>query len=140
MTQKQIAEHTGVSQTTVSLILSGKTPIKSGDETRDKVLEAAQELAYVPQAAAKALIHGRSRNIGFVLIQPHRQVFTDPYVPNVLTGLTEVCRPAGYRIIVEHIHESDNIYRIRDMLIGRESMALLSAVRMMISAPLWMKN
>lgn len=45
VTLKEIAQHCGVSVTTVSNIVNGK-PKKVGEETRKKVLDAIDELGY----------------------------------------------------------------------------------------------
>ncbi|MFP3607483.1 LacI family DNA-binding transcriptional regulator, partial [Paraburkholderia sp. SIMBA_053] len=45
-TMTDIAKLTGVSQSTVSLVLNNASGAKFSDATRDKVLRAAQELGY----------------------------------------------------------------------------------------------
>src|SRR3954454_18942356 len=45
-TVTDIAKLTGVSQSTVSLVLNNASSAKFSDATRDKVLRAAQELGY----------------------------------------------------------------------------------------------
>lgn len=49
----KVAERAGVAVSTVSYVLSGKRPI--GDDTRQRVLDAIEELGYVPNASARAL-------------------------------------------------------------------------------------
>jgi LacI family transcriptional regulator len=120
ITQKQIAEQAGVSQTVVSLALSNSYDITLSEETRQRVLEVAKGLGYVPHVAAKALVKGRSSNLGFILIRPHYQVFRDPYIPNVITGLSAVVRTHGFRLLVEHIDNLNQINTISNMLKGGE--------------------
>ncbi|HMC47266.1 MAG TPA: LacI family DNA-binding transcriptional regulator, partial [Caballeronia sp.] len=45
-TMTDIAKLTGVSQSTVSLVLNNATSAKFSDATRNKVLKAAQDLGY----------------------------------------------------------------------------------------------
>ncbi|HWT37541.1 MAG TPA: LacI family DNA-binding transcriptional regulator, partial [Paraburkholderia sp.] len=45
-TMTDIAKLTGVSQSTVSLVLNNATSAKFSEATRNKVLKAAQELGY----------------------------------------------------------------------------------------------
>lgn len=120
VTQKQIAEHAGVSQTVVSLALNNSYEIALNDETRQRVLDVARELGYVPQAAATALVSGRSNNIGLILIQPHYQVFRDPFIPNIITGMSSIVRTRGYRLLVEHIDNLDQLITIPNLLKGGE--------------------
>lgn len=120
VTQKQIAKQAGVSQTVVSFVLSGSYDISLSEDTRQKVMDVANELGYVPQAAAKSLVQGRSTNIGLILVQPHYQVFRDPYIPNVMTGLSGIVQSNGYRLIVEHINDLKDLMTIRNMLMSGE--------------------
>ena len=101
ITSKQVAERAGVSQTTVSFVLNSVENSNISDETRQRVLDAVRELNYVPDAMARALARGRSNNIALILGRPHRQVFTDEYVPGILTGLRDVVQPLGMRILVD---------------------------------------
>src|SRR5262249_35665746 len=100
-TSRRVAEIAGVSQTTVSFVLNDVVSANISEETKQRVLEAARSIGYVPDAAARSLARGRSTNIGLILIQPHEQVFIDEYVPRIITGLSQVSREHGYRILVE---------------------------------------
>ena len=52
-TIKEVAAKAGVSVATVSYVLNNSRPVKP--DTRDRVLEAAQALGYVPNASARNL-------------------------------------------------------------------------------------
>lgn len=76
--------------------------MKFSEETRVRVLQAAQELGYVPDAAARSLASGSSRTLGLVIFNPeHLRV--DAFIPQVLYSLNAVCREAGFRVIVEAV-------------------------------------
>ncbi len=64
-TSRDVARLAGVSQSTVSYVMSGKRPIS--DETRTRVLAAMDELTYEPNAGARALASARSSVIGLVV-------------------------------------------------------------------------
>lgn len=64
-TSRDVARLAGVSQSTVSYVMSGKRPIS--DETRSRVLAAIDELTYEPNAGARALASSRSNVIGLVV-------------------------------------------------------------------------
>ncbi len=65
-TMKDIAEHLGVSRQLVSLVLRG-VPGPS-TESRERVLAAARELGYRPNASARLLRRGRTRLIGMMFV------------------------------------------------------------------------
>lgn len=116
ITAQEVANHAGVSLTTVSFVMNNVEKANISLATRERVLNAAEELGYVPHAAAKSLARGRSSNIALFLVQPHQQVFSDPYIPNIITGIHQAVKAEEYRILVEHIHHSNDIHKVLDML------------------------
>jgi DNA-binding LacI/PurR family transcriptional regulator len=101
VTSRQVAKRAGVSQTTVSFVLNDVNDVNISETTRQRVLRAARELGYVPNAAARSLALGRPNNIGLVLICPHDYIFIDDYIPNIITGLYQTTRRRGFRILLE---------------------------------------
>jgi len=66
ITLSDIAQRTGVSKMTVSLVLNHKRGgLRISKATRQKVLTAAQELNYIPSFSARSLVRGRTNSIGF---------------------------------------------------------------------------
>lgn len=65
VTGKDIARELGISQPTVSRILSGRGVDRISVETRERVMEAAARLDYQPNAIARALRHGKTDVVGF---------------------------------------------------------------------------
>ncbi|MFF2328532.1 MULTISPECIES: LacI family DNA-binding transcriptional regulator [unclassified Streptomyces] len=74
VTLAEVAQHAGVSASTVSYVLSGKRSIS--EATRERVERSIQQLGYHPNAGARALASSRSNIIA--LMVPLR---TDMYVP-----------------------------------------------------------
>ncbi len=124
-TSKQVAERAGVSQTTVSFVLNNVVDANISEETKERVLDAARELNYIPDVAARTLARGRSDNIALVLAQPHRQVFIDEYIPRVLTGISEVARKHKLRILVEQVHTKSASAVYRRLLQSREAAGVI---------------
>ncbi|GHA10093.1 LacI family transcriptional regulator [Streptomyces tauricus] len=65
--QAEVARLAGVSQATVSLVLSAKAKAQGSaisDETRQRVLDAARSLGYVPDPAAQRLAAARNNLLG----------------------------------------------------------------------------
>lgn len=65
MTEADVARHLGVSRATVSRALHGRGRISVA--TRERVLAAADELGFVPNAMASELAAGRSDVVGLLL-------------------------------------------------------------------------
>ena len=82
-TSRDVARLAGVSQSTVSYVMSGRRPIS--EETRRRVAEAIQELTYEPHAGARALASQRSRVVGlFVPFGPGEDTVGKlPFLENI---------------------------------------------------------
>ncbi len=65
VTSKDVARVAGVSQSTVSYVMSGRRPIS--EETRRRVEAAIDQLTYQPNAGARALASQRTQVIGLVV-------------------------------------------------------------------------
>jgi len=71
ITQKEIAEKTGVSQALVATILGNRqnSRIRASEETRRRVLEYAQRHDYRPNTAARALQSGKTHTVACMYIR-----------------------------------------------------------------------
>jgi len=116
VTAQQVAKHAGVSPTTVSFVMNNVEKANISEATRQKVLNAAADLGYVPHALAKSLAKGRSNNIGLFLIQPHEQIFADPYIPNIITGIRNAIQVDQFRILVEQVRSPQDTETMLTML------------------------
>ncbi len=125
VTSRRVAELAGVSQTTVSFVLNNVHSANISEETRQRVLEAARSIGYVPDVSARALARGRSTNIGLVLAQPHAQVFIDEYIPGIITGLSKVTQEHGYRILVELVEDGNHPNTYLNLLRGKEAAGII---------------
>ncbi|MGN9761980.1 LacI family DNA-binding transcriptional regulator [Streptomyces sp. SD31] len=95
-----VARLAGVSQKTVSRVFNDE-PYVSAD-VRRRVLEAAEELGYRPNNAARALASGRTRSIGVVTLG------TALYGPaSLIMGVERAARNTGYALRVVNTMEGD---------------------------------
>lgn len=92
-TVRDVAERVGVSVSTVSRALS--MPDLVNARTRERVLAAAEELGYQPNAAARGLRSGVTNAIGFVVPD-----IENPYFAAVTKGVQDRARKAGYSVFV----------------------------------------
>jgi LacI family transcriptional regulator len=89
-----------VSRSTVSLILNNAPGMKFAERTRARVLQAALELGYVPDAAARTLASGRTGTVGLI-VNHAEHLLVDAFIPQVLYSLIKVSRERGFRTLVE---------------------------------------
>jgi len=104
VTSQDVARLAGVSRTTVSLVLNNVPNSGIPLETRKRVLDAARQLNYYPNAAARSLVSQRTMTLGLLLCQSPEQVFADPFLPQALQGISSVAQPAGYRLLLETVN------------------------------------
>lgn len=96
VTLAEVAQHAGVSASTVSYVLSGKRSISV--TTRERVGLSIQQLGYHPNAGARALASSRSNIIA--LMVPLR---TDMYVPimmEIAIAVATTARTHGYDVLL----------------------------------------
>jgi LacI family transcriptional regulator len=91
----EVARQAGVSITTVSRVLNPAAEYPVAAATRQRVLAAANALHYSPSALARALVTRRSRMVG-VLVGD----IVDPYFAEIVRGIEDVARRAGYLVVV----------------------------------------
>jgi DNA-binding LacI/PurR family transcriptional regulator len=106
-TAQQVAELAGVSRSTVSFVLNNVSGMRISEETRQRVLAAARQLNYYPDATARRMVSGQTRLIGFILRQNPSQAFADHFLPQVLNGLSQTTSARGYHILIEPIPPDD---------------------------------
>jgi DNA-binding LacI/PurR family transcriptional regulator len=89
---KMLAEHLQLSQTTISLVLNNSPSAKSiPQETRRRVLEAAEKLNYRPNYFARSLRQSRSMSVG--VLAPD---LSEGYFTRVMSGVVEELTLAKY--------------------------------------------
>ncbi|MDD5370254.1 MAG: LacI family DNA-binding transcriptional regulator [Anaerolineaceae bacterium] len=100
VTAQKVADMAGVSRTTVSFVLNNVPGMRIREETRRRVLCAAQALQYHPDANARHMVAGRTYTLGFIMRQSSDQVFADHFLPQVLQGLSQAAERKGYHILI----------------------------------------
>jgi LacI family transcriptional regulator len=92
-TINDVARHAGVSKSTVSHVINNTRFVE--DETRQRVLQAIQEIGYRPSNVARSLTTQRTGTVGAIISDASNQFFGD-----VLRGAEDVLRPLGYGLVV----------------------------------------
>src|SRR5690348_17010272 len=93
VTIKDIAQKLKVSVSTVSRALRGSTEIK--EETRNQVLELAEELNYSPNPIALSLKDKRTKVIGVMV-----QEIANNYCSATIAGIEDYAYKMGYHVLI----------------------------------------
>jgi LacI family transcriptional regulator len=96
VTLSEIAEQSGVSLSTVSLVLRDKPGV--GTVTRQRVLGVAKELGYLPRNGIQH--RPKLTNIGLILkSEPGRSPQTNQFYSHVLAGIEAACRQWQFNLL-----------------------------------------
>lgn len=88
-----VARHAKVSPATVSRVLNDSSSVSK--TTKLKVLQAIQDMNYVPNASAKNLRAQKTRTIGVVVSDIHASYFAE-----IVKGIENMANSLKYRIII----------------------------------------
>lgn len=89
VTLEQVAQHAGVSPSTVSRILNGTAAVS--EDKKRAVNEAIRSLGFVPNPVARGLAGGRTLSVGVVT-----QAIDSPFYGGALRGIEDALGQAGY--------------------------------------------
>lgn len=109
VTSADVARLARVSQSAVSRTFTRGASVS--EETRTKVLAAAKELGYRPNALARSLISGRSGIIGIVVAYLDNQFY-----PVIIEGLSRVLQEEGYHTLLFMTDPGDQDKVVQEIL------------------------
>ena len=101
LTLKDIAAHCGVSYSTVSRAFNKDSRISQ--KTREKILAYANEVHYIPNAAAISLKKNESKTVGIVIPK-----LTNLFYVDLLEHLDLILKKFGYHLLVSFISDGAN--------------------------------
>ena len=109
-TIRDVAGRAGVSVASVSRALTGAGQVT--EATRARVMEAVDELSYVPHSGARSLSTSKTNSVGVILPDLFGEFFSE-----LIRGLDLAARQAGYHLIVSssHDHAEEAAAAIRSM-------------------------
>ncbi len=90
---REVAERAGVSIATVSRTVNGVRAVRP--DIAAKVWRAIEEVGYVPNTQARALVSGHSRILGLIVSD-----ITNPFFPELIHGFEQVAVRAGFEVLL----------------------------------------
>jgi LacI family transcriptional regulator len=99
VTVKDVAKAAGVSVASVSRALNGHKNM--AEDTRERILQCAARMRYMPNGAARSLITRRTHTIGAVLPDLHGEFFSE-----LIRGMDSAARAHGLHLLVSSSHGS----------------------------------
>ena len=93
-----VAKLCGYSKATVSRAFA--SPEQVSEKTRNKIYQAAQQLNYTPDAIARAMVRGRTDNIGFIIYEKQYPVVMNPFYSPIFESVMQTCGRKGYSLFI----------------------------------------
>ena len=93
VTMLDIAERAGVSKATVSMVLNKRDKNISSD-TRNRILQIARDMNYIPNSLARSLNTKKTETIGIILPD-----ITNPFFSEMARAIEDVANNLGYNVI-----------------------------------------
>lgn len=87
-----------MSKTAVSFAFN--QPEHLNETTRDRILLIAEELGYRPSPIARRLARQRTDQIGLVVPQSTHDIFANPFLPELVRGIGDVCDGEGIAVVI----------------------------------------
>ena len=116
VTLADLAREAGTSASTASRALSGRGYVSS--VARDRLLEVAERLGYVPNASARTLKQRTSRVVGVAVSDLGNQFYA-----RLAAGIEQTLREADYQMVLV----SDNSDRTQELACARTFLAMRAA-------------
>jgi DNA-binding LacI/PurR family transcriptional regulator len=111
-TLDEVARVAGVSRATVSRVVNGSP--KVSPDIRRSVERAIDRLGYVPNRAARSLVTRRSESIAVVITEPATRLFSDPFFPRVIRGVSTALAARDLQLVLlmpDDPHEEERTVR-----------------------------
>lgn len=121
-----VARQAGVSKSVVSRVVSGRGSV--GEETRQRVVRAAEELGYVVNASARAMVAHRTYTVGAFV----RDAAT-PFYGHLLTAMQERAAGHGYRVVTA---TGSGRFEVSDEYRALETLAMLRVEALIVCSGL----
>jgi LacI family transcriptional regulator, galactose operon repressor len=129
-TIRDVARRAGVSHQTVSRVINGSSHVT--EPTRERVLGAIRELAYVPSPMARGLIANRTHSLGMVSAEISDYAFAE-----AVAGAEAETRRRGYYLMVASVEDESRddergylrlmlARRVEGLIVARPSVPLSS--------------
>ncbi|MCW2918094.1 MAG: transcriptional regulator, LacI family [Actinomycetia bacterium] len=97
-TLEAVAARAGVGRGTVSRVINGSPKVSL--EAREAVLQAIEELGYVPNRAARTLVTRRTDTVALVMSASEERIWDEPYFAGIIRGISTGLAGTGFQLLL----------------------------------------
>jgi len=109
VSSKDIADACGVSRTTVSFVLNNTPGKIIPSETRERIIETARKLGYIPDPEARRVAKRTRARIGLV-VNHSDSIYSDAYILRLIEGMAPVFNKKRCRLVLLPLRQREADY------------------------------
>ena len=113
-TLEEVARRAGVGRGTASRVLNGASQVS--ESARARVLAAVDELGYVPNGAARALVTRQTESVALVVSESDERFFAEPFFASIVRGVSTELAGTRYRLLLSIVQSTQDRRRIESYL------------------------
>ncbi|MNO42418.1 HTH-type transcriptional repressor CytR [compost metagenome] len=140
---KDIAEHVGVSISTVSRVMKNDSNHSVSEETRRKIWETAEQIGYNAQLANKAKkkqVLKQNYRIGCIVAMPQNK-YNNPYFSIILEGIEKEMAASGMRLdFVHSLEKQGDLQQLQALVKEHRLDGVLIVERIEYEAYKWLRE
>ena len=103
VTLREVAHAAGVSPMTVSNFINRKFELMR-PETAKRIAKEVEQLGYRPQLTGRGLRAAKRFSIGMLIVDERPTFLADPFITQIVAGLTNCLNPKGYGLLLQGVH------------------------------------
>jgi DNA-binding LacI/PurR family transcriptional regulator len=108
-TLEEVAAHAGVGRGTASRVVNGEAHVS--EAAREAVLRAVDELGYVPNRAARALVTRLTDSVALVVSESEERFFGEPFFAGIVRSVSAALAESGRQLFLS-MATSDSSRRV----------------------------
>ncbi len=116
-TIEQVAARAGVGRGTVSRVINGSPQV--AERTREAVLRAIDELGYVPNRAARALVTQRTDTVALLISESEERIFGEPFFAGIVRGVSTAITASSRQLVLAMAQSTAGHSRLEHYLTGQ---------------------
>lgn len=125
VTLADVAQHAGLSTTAVSLVLNNRPGSRLSPEAVQRIKDAARELGYRPNPAARSLRLGKTRTVGLL----SDDVTVTRYASAMIRGALDVAEGLDHTVLIAETGSNpERVRRALDVMLDRQPDGLIIAL------------
>ncbi len=113
-TLEEVAERAGVGRGTASRVINGSLQVS--EAARNAVLQAVQDLGYVPNRAARSLVTQHTDVVALVVSESEDRLFGEPFFAQVVRGVSTALAGTSRQLLLAINHRDSERHRLNEYL------------------------